>query len=174
MSTKHTGALANVGRKHYAMKQDIIKPDVIVQYNKIMGGVDNLSRVIVPYCIQRKGLKWYSKIAELFLEIAVYNSYIVYCKLANTPVTQLKFRENLVKALIMFHVNDVGTYQTGRGKPTDINHNPPRLIGKHYIRYIFTRPGTTRKRRKCVRCQAMLKRVDTSFECSTCCLDLPH
>ena len=42
-----------------------------------MGGVDNLSCVIIPYSIQRKGLKWYRKIGELFLELAIYNSYIV-------------------------------------------------------------------------------------------------
>ena len=45
-----------------------------------MGGVENLIRVIVPYCVQRKGMKWYRKIAALFIELAIYNTYIVWKK----------------------------------------------------------------------------------------------
>ena len=31
-----------------------MKPDVMCDYKKTMGGVDSLSRVIIPYSIQRK------------------------------------------------------------------------------------------------------------------------
>ena len=44
-------------------------------------GVDSLSRVIIPYSIQRKTPKWYKKIGELFND-------------------QVKFRMDLVKTII--------------------------------------------------------------------------
>ena len=33
------------------------KPDVIVNYNSTMGGVDTLSSVIIPYTCQRRSVK---------------------------------------------------------------------------------------------------------------------
>ena len=43
MSTKHTGLLVNSDRIDYRSKVNIFKPDVIVEYNSTMGGVDTLS-----------------------------------------------------------------------------------------------------------------------------------
>ena len=169
LSTKHTGELVNTGRKHYATKEDIQKPDVIVEYNATMGGVDNLSRVIVPYCLQRKGIKWYRKIAELFLEICLYNAYIEFTKLnPDTGITQLKFRENIVNTIIMFHKNDTHSYRTGRNVIANEFQNPLRISEKHFIRLIPTPPGSKRKRRRCVRCVSRKKRTDTSYECREC------
>ena len=62
MSIKHTGELVATGKIHYSTKNEIIKPDVIIDYNGTMGGIDTFSRVVNPYSGQRKGLKWYRKI----------------------------------------------------------------------------------------------------------------
>ena len=64
MSTKHTGELVDTSKTHFQTKKNILKPDVIREYNATMGGMDNLSRVIN---VQRKGRKWYRKLAELFV-----------------------------------------------------------------------------------------------------------
>ena len=65
LSSIHVGELVDTGKADFATKQNIVKPDAIVDYNENMGGVDLLSRVIVPYSIQQKGgNKWYRKIAE--------------------------------------------------------------------------------------------------------------
>ena len=40
MSTKHTGLLVETGKIDYRSNSYIFKPDVIVEYNKTMGGVD--------------------------------------------------------------------------------------------------------------------------------------
>ena len=34
-----------------------------------MDGVDTLSRAVIPYTRERRGVKWYGKLAELFLEM---------------------------------------------------------------------------------------------------------
>ena len=54
-----------IGKIHHATKLPIRKPDVIVEYNKTMGGVDTLCRVVVPYA--RKGVKWCRKLVEVFM-----------------------------------------------------------------------------------------------------------
>ena len=167
MSTKHTGQIIDSGKKHHSTKQAILKPDVIVTYNKTMGGVDNLSRVLVPYSLARKGVKWYRKLAELFVDFAVYNSFVIWKKLNRTNKSHFQFRLQLVNTIIMFHVDSDGAKCPGNsGQPSALD-NPLRLKGKHFIRMIPVQPpNNKRKRKKCARCTAMKKRNDTSFELS--------
>ena len=168
LSTVHIGEIAPTGKNHFRTKEAIKKPDVVIDYNANMGGVDNLSRVIVPYCLQRKGVKWYRKIAELFVETCIYNAYIAYCKLNPTcKWTQLQYRQELVNLIIAIHKTDVTSYRVGP-KPRRQNENPIRITEKHFIRMILAPEGQKRKRRRCVRCIARGKRVDTSFECQQC------
>ena len=65
LSTVHKGELLPTGRVSRETKEDITKPDVILDYNKTMGGVDSLSRNLKPYITQRKGVKWFCKLFEL-------------------------------------------------------------------------------------------------------------
>ena len=64
-----------------------MEPYVIVDYKKSISGINNLNRKIVPYCIQSKGLKWYFKIAQLFREIAMFDSYIAWKNFNNSNTT---------------------------------------------------------------------------------------
>ena len=52
LPTIHTGMLINSGKKTRITGEELRKPDVIVNYNSAMGGVDNLSRVIISYTCQ--------------------------------------------------------------------------------------------------------------------------
>lgn len=165
MSTKHTGELKESGKIHHATKQPIRKPDVIIAYNKSMGGVDNLSRLLVPYALARKGIKWYRKLAEVFIDFATYNSYIIWKQLNNSKHTNLQFRLQLVDAIIMHHLNKTETSHPPGPSPS--NKDPLRLKEKHFISRIPTF-ADKRKRKKCVRCTAMKKRTDTSFQCAPC------
>ena len=96
MSTKHVGELVNTGKIHFQSKAEVRKPDVVFDYNLNIRGIDNLSQVIIPYNIQRKGgNKWYRKIRELFTEIAIYNAFVIFQESHQT--TQLKFRQELIQ-----------------------------------------------------------------------------
>ena len=57
MSTKHTGELVDTGKTHFQTKQNILKPDVIHECNTTVGNVNNLSRVMKSYNMQRKTVK---------------------------------------------------------------------------------------------------------------------
>ena len=88
MSTKHVGILKDSGKTHFVAN--------VLDYNKTMGGVDTLSRVVHPYSIQRKGLKWYRKLGELFIDFAIFNYFVIYGKVnIYTEHTHLQFRQNL-------------------------------------------------------------------------------
>ena len=158
LSTKHTGKI------DFRSKKFILKPDVIVEYNATMGGVDTLSRVINPYLIQRKGLKWYRKIAELFIDICIYNSFVLWQKLNNNiNLTHLAFRNKLIEEIISFHLFGQQAFQTGsHNRP-----NPMRLTERHFIRRIPQKNGG-RIRRNCIRCTTMGKRVASMYYCPSC------
>ena len=78
LSTIHTFELVDSNKTDCVTGAVMQKPDVIMDYNVTMGGVDLVSRVLIPYSSQRRGVKWYRKIAELFLDISVYNSFILW------------------------------------------------------------------------------------------------
>ncbi|KAG8237158.1 hypothetical protein J437_LFUL011207 [Ladona fulva] len=45
------------------------KPNIILEYNKYIGGIDNLNQMLAYYPCDRKTLKWYKKLAIHFLQI---------------------------------------------------------------------------------------------------------
>ena len=49
LSTVHTGDPIDGGKKNRLTDLPIKKPNMIVDYNNTMGGVDTLSRVLIPY-----------------------------------------------------------------------------------------------------------------------------
>ena len=71
-----------------------------------MGRVDLVSRVLIPYSSQRQGVKWYRTLAELYIDIAVYNSFIIYKKLnGGSKIDHFNFQKMLIEELIMFHTS---------------------------------------------------------------------
>ena len=167
MSTRHVGELVGTGKIHYATKDEIIKPDAIRDYNRSMGGVDTLSRVIKPYSIQKRGLKWYRKIGELFIDIAIYNAFIIWKKLnPQRKDTNLDFRMELIKTIIQFHMNKEPS-NPGRGEtPAVQNLDPLRLIERHFPSAKSQQLG--RKKSKCVLCNMNGIRKEVIYECRRC------
>ena len=95
-----------------------------------------------PYNSQRHGVKWYRKLAELFVETTEYdivlltteyNSFTV-CRMLNpnTTTTHLLFRQNLIEEFVQFHLFGSRNSQTGPNA-TSVNNNPLRLIERHFI-----------------------------------------
>ena len=144
LSTKHNGNIVGSGKKDFVSKEEVMKPDVIIEYNVTMGGVDNLCRVMDPYSCQRKTLKWYRKIAELFIDISIFNAYVVWKELNSSNETHLGFRQKLCTEIITFH-----SYRTPNNSRGPQNHQQPmRLVEKHFIRKISQVPK--KQKRRCV------------------------
>ena len=113
MSTIHSFELVDSNTKGRHTGEVIKKPDVISDYNKTMGGVDLVSQVLIPYSSQGQGVKWYRKLAELYIDIIVYNSFIIYKKLnGGSKIDHFNFRKMLIEELIMFHASGGSSYST--------------------------------------------------------------
>ena len=60
--------------------KDTIKPATVLAYNKWMGGVDMVDKLIEPYDATRKTIKWYRKVAVHMMQVATLNAHILYKK----------------------------------------------------------------------------------------------
>ena len=83
--------------------EPIMKPKVVVDYNKGRQGADLSDQLSAYYTCLRRSLKWYQKVAfELIFGTAIVNSYLVYKEHYSTNnMTILKFRESLVRPLLL-------------------------------------------------------------------------
>ena len=117
-----------------------------------MGGVELISRVLIPYSSQRRGVKWYHKLAELYIDIAVYNSFIVYKKLnGGSKIDHFSFWKMLIEELIMFHASGSSSYSTGPN-PDPSQGNFVVVVERHFISQIPSTASKPRAQRECVRC----------------------
>ena len=172
LSTVHVGEMVDTHRMNRISQTPIRKPDVIADYNTTMGGVDTLSRVLIPYSGQRKGcVKWYRKLAELLLDIAVFNSFVCWRKLNNLPkrglkVSHLGFRKRLITEMITMHAHGSGP-PTGRTSDTLF-----RLTERHFCDLYPGKPGTIPEKKPQLPCRVCRcrynKRKDTRYWCPDC------
>ena len=133
-----------------------------------MGGVDLVGRVLKSYSSQRQGVKWYRKLAELYIDIAVYNSFIIYKKLnGGSKIDHFNFLKMLIEELIMFHASGGSSYSTGPN-PDPRQGNFVRLVERHFISQIPSTASKPRAQRKFVRCTKFGIRRDTRFWCWKC------
>ena len=57
---------------------EVRRPVLIGDYNKNMGGVDQMDQMLVYYALGRKSIKWYKRIFWRIIEIALVNSFILH------------------------------------------------------------------------------------------------
>ena len=100
-----------------------------------MGGVDTFSHVLILYSSQLQGTKWYHQIAELFVDICVYNSYILWEELNpdESQVDHLRFRKQIINELITFHSYGA-TKQSSKTSKKNSAKNPLHLTDRHFHR----------------------------------------
>ena len=121
-------------------------------------GVDRLDQRMSYYQFMRKSVKWWRKVFFWLMEVAVVNSYILYCQNSNTRrLSHKAFRQELVVALCQPLV-------TTRTRHNHQDCSLERLRGQHF-------PDCDRKRRDCRVCSDRGpggERHLTSTFCSTC------
>lgn len=75
------------------------KPDVITFYNKTKGGVDCLDQMLAELTCKRASSKWTMVIFMFMLDVAAYNSFVLYCQRRN-DLERRKSLEKLAMDLI--------------------------------------------------------------------------
>ena len=164
--TIHRGKLVDSGKKFRNTQDPVFKPDVIVYNNQNMGDGDLLSTVLISYSCQMQGVKWYRKLAELFLDVSLYNFFIAWSNLNPfTKMTHLTFRRKLITEIITFH--SFGSKLPKVAPKTTVD-NALRLTEKHYIE-LYPRNGKKASPQiKCVICRTHKIRYDSRYWCPDC------
>ena len=88
------------------------KPNIIVKYNKEMGGIDRADQFLAYYPLERKTLRWYLKVGLHIFHLMANNSWVLYKRFhVDSRKMPLKaFRELIAQSLIK------------KNKPPPLNH----------------------------------------------------
>jgi hypothetical protein len=62
----------------YPNKPPTVKPNVVLDYTKHIGGVDFIDHFITLYQFMRRTKKWYRRTFFCLLEVSIVNSYLLY------------------------------------------------------------------------------------------------
>ncbi|RVE49901.1 hypothetical protein evm_005494 [Chilo suppressalis] len=148
----------------------IIKPRMIADYNRYMGGVDSKDQQLSMYLMERKrGMKWYIKVFKRLLNTSLLNTYIIHKKtpVAAKPLTHRQFRMEVALGLL----EKFPRAETGRNIRSNDAETPRRLM-KGVDHFVLNTPtigtGNRKTQKRCVRCLAANRRTMVTLICSFC------
>jgi len=89
-------------KKEYKI-YDYDAPKMIREYNTYMGGVDLFNQRVSYYTVDYDIMKWYMRLVFWIFEIAMVNSYLLYCKVMKVknlnPIASSEFRMEVIRHL---------------------------------------------------------------------------
>ena len=115
-----------------------------------MSGVDHSDQIMSYHSFLRKVAKWY-KVGVRVLEHLLYNAYKMYVKETNTTMSELKFRETVVKHLL--------------GQVPGENNNAEAAETTAKFHYLIPIPSTEKKQNPTRVCRMCPKRKETRYMC---------
>lgn len=130
----------------------ILKPKVVIDYNKAKKGVDYSDQMTSYHSVLRRSLKWYRKLAfEFLFGVCVVNSWIIYNKISISKLSITEFRKRLAQELVL----------TTLAEPKEDSTTTPKRLA-----HTFVKPsGPGRKQRKqCQGCYQELRKNYSSRE----------
>ena len=161
VSTVHNDNMMKIEKRKIITK----KPEVVINYNKKMGGVDLSDGIIIAYSSARKRLKkYYKKIFLHLLDIICLNAFILYKK-NNGSLSRINF-------LMEFIEDTIASYPIQREKSTQTirqpTHHVTQLVGNHFSDYISGTSETNNPTRRCSLCYERKIRKKSRYWCSIC------
>lgn len=130
LSTIHGSDLSVSHRRDTVNDTIIMKPNMVINYNKYMGGVDRSDQMISYTNNIVKSFKWWKKVIFHLLAIAVLDSYILFKSDNPTSnITHRTFRRKLVTELIE---NNPTQLNVRVGRPVKAPQQLARLSGRHF------------------------------------------
>ncbi|XP_050038624.1 piggyBac transposable element-derived protein 4-like [Dermacentor andersoni] len=167
LSTVHAAADFTDSCKKIRDGQPIRKPRVVLDYNTGMGGVDRHDQQLASFPIMRRYAKGYRKNFFYVMDLAVYNSYILFQKATGKKMSYTDWKVDLDEQIVEETV--LPGYQC-RGKPA-VAPSPMRLEASewaHFPRQILPNAVKENPSRRCVVCKAQGKRSESRWECEKC------
>ena len=173
LSTSHTCQPINTRKRKRGTDEAIIKPEIVLEYNKFMKGVDQVDQYLAFYSFNRKTVKWWKRAATHLLHLARVQAHIIYRKntTAINKLCLLDFSLHLISGLLA---------QVGEEKrrlqphPLEIH----RLSHKNNPHFLVSIPATEKKKyptKRCVACcipgkkrGEYARRRETRYMCKSC------
>jgi hypothetical protein len=151
--------------------QPQLKPNVVINYNFNMNGVDKQDQRLSCFPVMRKCVKGYKKLFFYLFDVTLNNARIVHEIVTKKKSTMSKFRINLAEQ-ILESVNL--TNRPAGGRPSVSAESPLRLQAKHWGHFIRKIQPTSKQRpsRRCRVCSAQGRRSETVYECRKCLVPL--
>lgn len=182
LSTVDKGEMILTGKNNPRDQTPLRKPEVVVNYDKYMGGVDRADQMISYSTFHFRTLKWWKRVIFHVLSLAVLNAYLLYksCTQDRVPMLHRQFRRKLVRGLVSsVDKDDLPVKPVGRPQCTP---DPLcRLQGKHFPEKIRGNGKKKNITRACVVCgpaeRKCLERVgekrkrpgrESSYQCDAC------
>jgi len=140
-----------------------VKPHIVERYNRHMGFVDNSDRMANSYSMDRRNLKWTTKLFFHLLDLTILNSWILLSS-CGAQYTHRDFRLLLVRNLI----EEAGKSQDRPtpsliGRPSTAAANVVRLESRHNQHW----PAKSTQVR-CRVCSSRGQRKTTVYKCAKC------
>lgn len=168
LSTCHKSAnVTDTGKKKRHNDLPVLKPQVVQDYNRGMGGVDREDQQLASFPIMRRYAKGYKKIFFYIMDIAVYNSYILSAKITGRRASYTDWKVDLAEQMIEEAV--LPGYRR-RGK-FPVGDSPMRLEAcewAHFPRQILPNAIKSNPSRQCHVCKAQGKKSESRWECEKC------
>ncbi|XP_054274551.1 piggyBac transposable element-derived protein 4-like [Macrosteles quadrilineatus] len=151
--------------------QPQLKPNVVINYNNNMNGVDKQDQRLSCFPVMRKCMKGYKKLFFYLFDVTLNNARVIHEIVTKKKSTMSKFRINLAEQ-ILESVNL--TNRPVGGRPSVAAESPLRLQARHWGHFIRKILPTSKQRpsRKCRVCSAQGRRSETVYECRKCLVPL--
>ncbi|XP_068097888.1 piggyBac transposable element-derived protein 4-like [Hyperolius riggenbachi] len=151
---------------------DVQKPQVVMDYNSTMGGVDRADQAMTFYpAIRKQQKKYYKKIFRHLLEQCLWNAYILYKQRSDKLIVHADFIWKVCERICMKYQTS-GDVRVGRRASYLVN--PERLSGRHFMEYIPPNRIKNAPTRMCAVCCSKYNdkgkkvRKETRFYCPDC------
>ena len=175
LSTLHSDKPVQVERRSRNVsggREQVEKPEAVVEYTKYMGGVDRGDQLLSYYGFPHRTVKWWRRAFFFLFDAAIVNSYIMYClTVTGRRLSHEQYRISLAKQLLS---------TTAQSEPVPSHgplHQPrqplARLSERHFPGQIEKSPSGSQLQRNCVVCSSKKGRgrKTTTYKCKQC--DVP-
>lgn len=155
-SSKATSTEVTRRVRNQVEPQVISKPDVILEYNKYMGGIDTSDMMLYTYLDERKTLKYWKKVVFSVMNRMLLNSYILYAEhkksVNENPMKRLKYIQYIID-----HIGDEWIECKNQSEPIQL---PNKSFGLQKL------PG--RMLRLCKECSNETNKHRSAYACVRC------
>jgi hypothetical protein len=181
LSNVHTTQYVPTGKTDPRSGEQIMKPQIISEYNKYMGGVDRNDQMMKYECFNRRSLKWWKKVFFHLLGIAMCNAYIIYKSWCSSngkvAVPHKIFRREAIKQ----QIRTLEKMPIATTRPHRQAANLARLTKRHFLHKIVATGKKQNITRACVVCTPVGRELykfiggtprrpgkESSYECREC------